>query len=177
MSYENAPGTRLLATQCAVCQRPLLDAKSVELGIGPVCREHGFNIDVAPGAREEANRIVHDIAIEYSTRGPLTPPVTFLKERLSRLEALGFTKLASKIVEGVATIKIELDGETLLVRAPYDPTLITEWRKVGRWDGDRKVRLVPASKARELYSFFQRYYHGVLGIGPKGVFVVNGGSL
>lgn len=43
MGYENAPATKLLATHCCCCARPLVDAKSVELGIGPECRKrHGF---------------------------------------------------------------------------------------------------------------------------------------
>lgn len=43
MSYENAPATILLATHCACCGRPLVDAASVETGIGPDCRKrHGF---------------------------------------------------------------------------------------------------------------------------------------
>ena len=51
-SYETAPATRMLATQCAVCARPLLDAVSVETGIGPHCRaKYGFNVEVAPELR------------------------------------------------------------------------------------------------------------------------------
>ena len=43
MSYENAPATQLLATHCCCCARPLVDAKSVELGVGPDCRKkHGY---------------------------------------------------------------------------------------------------------------------------------------
>ena len=42
MTYEAAPATTLLASHCAVCARPLLDAESVEAGIGPDCRKHGF---------------------------------------------------------------------------------------------------------------------------------------
>lgn len=42
--YENAPATRMLAIYCACCRKPLVDAKSVETGMGPVCRgKHGFN--------------------------------------------------------------------------------------------------------------------------------------
>lgn len=44
MSYETAPATIMLATQCACCRRPLVDAVSIETGMGPVCRKrHGFN--------------------------------------------------------------------------------------------------------------------------------------
>lgn len=43
MSYESAPATILLATRCACCGRELLDAESVEKGMGPTCRrKHGF---------------------------------------------------------------------------------------------------------------------------------------
>jgi hypothetical protein len=43
MSYESAPATKLLATHCACCSRPLVDAVSVETGIGPDCRKkHGY---------------------------------------------------------------------------------------------------------------------------------------
>ena len=38
-SYLTAPATKMLATHCAVCARALVDAKSVELGIGPDCRK------------------------------------------------------------------------------------------------------------------------------------------
>lgn len=34
-SYETAPATRKLATHCVCCGRPLVDARSVSLGIGP----------------------------------------------------------------------------------------------------------------------------------------------
>jgi len=44
MSYENARSTRFLATRCVCCGNPLTDAKSVEFGIGPICRKkHGFD--------------------------------------------------------------------------------------------------------------------------------------
>ena len=43
MSYENAPATKMLAAYCACCARPLVDAESVETGMGPVCRKsHGY---------------------------------------------------------------------------------------------------------------------------------------
>lgn len=43
MSYETAPATKMLATFCACCARPLVDAVSVETGVGPDCRKtHGY---------------------------------------------------------------------------------------------------------------------------------------
>ena len=43
MNYESAPATKLVATLCACCGKNLLDAESVEAGMGPVCRKkHGY---------------------------------------------------------------------------------------------------------------------------------------
>lgn len=44
MNYTNAPATKMLATNCACCGRDLVDAHSVETGVGPVCRKtHGYD--------------------------------------------------------------------------------------------------------------------------------------
>ena len=41
--YETAPATLLVATHCACCARPLVDAVSVERGCGPDCsRRYGI---------------------------------------------------------------------------------------------------------------------------------------
>jgi gamma-glutamylaminecyclotransferase len=78
--YENAPATRLLATSCACCGRALLDAISVEAGIGPDCREK-YGYGEAQGRRERGNfamtvltyvaRPPHDRK-DFMTRRPLT---------------------------------------------------------------------------------------------------------
>lgn len=42
MSHELAAATQVLASNCCICGRDLCDAKSVELGTGPVCRKRYF---------------------------------------------------------------------------------------------------------------------------------------
>ena len=63
MSYKSAPTTRLLATHCCACGRPLRDAKSVETGIGPVCRrKHGFGPiyeRLTARQRKNVNKLIH----------------------------------------------------------------------------------------------------------------------
>lgn len=99
MSYENAPATKIVATQCAVCARPLLDAKSVELGIGPDCRaKHGFDAAMPEEARQEANQIVYRIAARQNG-------IEVARE-CERLRALGFDRLATRILERVASVHI-----------------------------------------------------------------------
>lgn len=93
MSHDNAPATRLVATRCAVCGRSLVDAESVEAGIGPDCRQkYGFNIPVEPELRAIANKIVHDIALG-------SYPGAEVDEPLRELRALGFDHLADRIAE------------------------------------------------------------------------------
>lgn len=67
--YEAAAATRLLATHCICCRRPLLDAVSVEAGMGPVCRQrHGAT---APEADPDWTAVWH------LTRGMFTPAELF----------------------------------------------------------------------------------------------------
>jgi exodeoxyribonuclease-5 len=92
VSYIEVAAGNLVATTCAVCARPLVDAESVELGIGPDCRTvYGLTTTaVEPEARTEANTIVKNIA-----RGQYAQEE--LAERLKRLADLGFIVLSERI--------------------------------------------------------------------------------
>ena len=142
--YENAPACEMLATHCAVCARPLVDAVSVEQGIGPVCRD---KYGVADGATEEqraaANVIVARIAREVS--GLTDENVLDL---VGELRDLGFVALADRIVDrvvGVPKITITVEGPELVVASPYCPDAVAVLRLVpGRfWDRDAKVNRFP----------------------------------
>jgi hypothetical protein len=91
MSYENARSTILLATHCLLCGRPLRDVKSVEIGIGPVCRSRaGYDQDMDEADRMAANKLVHEAAL----------PGISAEQRLDcadQIEALGMTGVADKI--------------------------------------------------------------------------------
>jgi hypothetical protein len=57
MSYESAPATKMLATQCACCGRALVDAASIEAGMGPTCRkQHGYAAAQVAPAKEPHGR-------------------------------------------------------------------------------------------------------------------------
>jgi len=168
MTYESAPATALLATQCCVCGRPLLDAKSVELGIGPICRKkHGYNIaDISDEARTAANGLVHRIAANGSTLESLADIAALLE--------LGFDKLAGKIEARMTSITIKADGGVLSVKAPYDVDFVSAVKSIRgrRWNKETKTWGVPASERRALWNALKAYYPGVLAIGPKGAFQV-----
>lgn len=110
-TYENAPATKLLATACACCGRALVDAVSVETGIGPDCREkYGVHFDTTNEAHVEANALVFQVARKGMTAKDAQPI-------FDRLAALGFTVLADRIAKRFRTVVTVVDVEAL--RAEY----------------------------------------------------------
>ena len=167
MSYEDAPATKMLATYCAVCGRPLVDANSVEAGIGPDCRrKYGYNDPCGDEARMAANKLVHDIAIRQDGLEVL--------ESCVQLRSLGFEKLADRITDRVARIRIELVNGDFIVETPYDAGAVEKMRSVRgrRWDRERKVNIFPSASRPEVWAILKSFFMGALGIGPRGPFVV-----
>lgn len=179
MSYENAPATKLLGTSCVACGRPLVDAISVQAGMGPDCREkYGYTLDGASAeAQADVNARVHAIA----SAGKLAPEEVL--GHLVMIRALGFTVLADKLEERLVSIEIEQlerasDGaELLAITAPFSETFGAELRTVPgrRWCQSTKRWLVPATKsARDAaWAAMRRCFPGALGKGgAAGFFVV-----
>jgi hypothetical protein len=193
MSYENAPATELVATSCACCGRPLVDATSVETGVGPICREkHGFadaqwppNWDrVAPilaelgvtygggeDPREICNRIVHRIACEIDT-----PEV--VARLIEAVSGLGYVTLASRVAEryhGKLSVLVDEESGEYLLRSPYSPELVDGLRTIRgrRWDREEKIWRLPAGARRKLWDALKRAFPGALLTTPKGVVSLN----
>lgn len=170
-TYENAPATAMLATDCAICGRPLVDAQSVELGIGPECRKrHGFNAKVSDEARAAANKLVHGIALKQNGIEVL--------EAAAQLRALGFDKLAGVIEKRKAQVVVTVEPDGMYaVKTPYNEDVVWAFRSIkqqfgGRWDGERKLQLfAPAAKAA-LFETLIRFFAGAAAMGPKGPFVI-----
>lgn len=165
MSYENAPATRLLATRCAVCARPLVDAVSVEIGMGPDCREkYGYNEGDSTG-RPEANRLVHRVAT-----GATMPETLAI---VSRLVSIGFGTLASRLLERKATVEIlDAGPDAFSIRTPYNPDYVSALKSACygsvRWNATEKVWTVRNSAKKGAWEVFQRFFSGQLLLGPKG---------
>lgn len=181
MSYENAPATKMVATNCACCDLPLVDAKSVECGVGPVCRKkHGFDIDCTEEARKEANGLVYLIAAKRDGAEVV--------EACKRLFELGFTQLTLAILKRIATVKVALTDDShphgagrFAVVTPYDEATLPAIRAIpGRRfyspkkDGKKGEphNTFPATSREALWAFFQKFYAGKTGVGPKGPFIV-----
>jgi hypothetical protein len=176
MSYTAAPATILLATQCCACGRPLVDATSVELGIGPECRA-GYDGGISDDVRQQANKLTHRAAIA-AQEGRIHE----VQEIAAQIAALGLAGLAEKVgdrfanAERQAKITLTVVGDSLKVVTPYrrgdSEAFIAAWRAVpGRRYRD-KANFVPLTgeAKRAVYDLLARFFPGQYAKGPKGVF-------
>lgn len=117
MSYTNAKSTRLLASHCCVCGRPLRDAKSVELGIGPVCREKymGAATGIAEDARTEANQLVHTASALYGVSAS-EDDIADICKIVDRLHFLGFHHLSERVAFRFIPIRLQVEDDVPEVR-------------------------------------------------------------
>lgn len=117
MSYENAKATILLASHCCVCGRPLADAKSVELGIGPVCRQKymGAGTGISEEARQEANKLVYDASALYG-EGATDEDIADICKIVDRLAFLGFEHLSERVAFRFIPIRLQVEDDVAEVR-------------------------------------------------------------
>lgn len=175
MSFAQAPATKLVATHCCVCARPLVDAESVDSGIGPVCAERTglMRASLSAEARAEANRIVHRLAILQCS--PEAAPL------LRRLREIGLVALAARIETRFAdlvSVRIERREQGLALRfrkidGPKFAALVQDLRKVpGRYFDQRaKVNTIPDVSASRsaLRRVLAIHFPGALLAGPSGL--------
>ncbi len=166
MGYENSEACKMLATHCAACSKALVDAASVEAGMGPDCRKKYLVGEVAPELRDAANKLVYKIAILQ--KGPEVVAA------VNEIRVMGLAVLANRIAERLAAVVIEENGEVLAVYTPYREEAVFAMKKIpGRkWDKENKVNLVPVAQKMALLKFLQTYFKGCLAYGKKGLFVV-----
>lgn len=146
--HTHAPATNLLATNCAVCGRALVDAQSVETGIGPICRERYGNFTaLSEPARVEANGIVYRIAATLS-QTPDAAGLATVSTDLQRLRTLGADTIVQRILNNrgrLATIKIitvDADTDRFAVQAPRNDDATAAYRSIRgrRWHGSYRSR-------------------------------------
>lgn len=171
MNYENAPATKLLATYCAACSRPLVDAESVTAGIGPECRKkYDLPNTLDEATREAANKLVYEIALEQSSFDALLGAM--------ELKVMGCHKIADRVIERLASIQIREEAGRVFVDSPYNEVALHAWRAVpgrvirkgenGKWE----TPSFPMTSKRQILEVLNTYYRGALAVGPKGAFVV-----
>ena len=196
-NYLDDPNTHRLATRCCACGTALRDAKSVELGIGPVCRKKAAFSGIYDGL-SEVGRIAANGLVHRCGRACETGDFKTLLETASDIEDLGFAGVADKVrtrflavrfeyAEGVTEYgwtpaKGEFDtGRThdiLRVFPKYNPRF-NSLRKERRLRG-RPVKCqergfyweFPVRLTRDVYKLVQDTFHGQIGLGSKGHFLI-----
>lgn len=177
-SYMNAPATKMIATNCCVCARPLCDAKSVELGIGPDCRrKYGYENACTEEVRKQANALVHQIALVQKGE----PALLACKE----LHDLGFVDLSDRILTRLtkivlAPLEIAMSGgalseTTFTVSTPFSKTFcdLLKAAKVGAvWNPVKKRWAVPNTAKRTVLGILEATFPGAWAKGPRGPFVL-----
>jgi hypothetical protein len=175
-SYINAPATKLLATNCACCGRPLVDAISVSVGLGPECRKD-FNAGITPEVQAEANKIIHAAAISAGSYR-----ISEVLMAADKIEALGLSTLANKMrrrfqnVERKVDVTITEENGYLRVETPYrrgdSKAFIKAWQNVPgrRWVNG--ANLIPIQSKKVLWGLLKRFFAGKYAKGPKGFFKI-----
>lgn len=178
-TYEAAPGTALVAQQCVVCGRALLDAASLVAGMGPICREkYGVSSGITEVERAKANGAIYRLACQDNA-GLDAPGL------LSDLRGLGFGALCDRIEQRIVKVEILIapkPGAYLRVKAPYCAAWVSEVRTIlGRTQREeeqdgvkRLVDYVPNRpiSIESLHVALSRCFAGKLARSPKGLFVV-----
>lgn len=172
MSYENAPATRLVATHCVACGRPLVDPISVEAGMGPDCREkygHAGPEGVTEESRHDVAKRVHALAAGVSAAEQVG--------HLLIIRAHGFEKLADRLEERMCAVEISQVEGMLVLATPFDPSFVDDlkantWGR--RWDAANKRWLVPAddTSKKSIWAVIRRHFAGSIGRGPQGLFPI-----
>lgn len=166
--YTQAPATLLAATKCAVCGKPLLDAESLRLGVGPICVKRDLPKE-QDAHRLQANSLIYKIAqVQRSDWGLLSP----LLDALRALPLYG--ALADKIAKRLTpkpTAHLTVEGTHYKLVVEYRAESINELRaiqgrkfvKTQRPDGKIEcANLVPLSERKALWAVLVRHYPGVI---------------
>ena len=161
MGYEQAPATRMLATNCVMCNRPLVDAASVEAGIGPVCRKkYGYAAEITEEHRCEANKRIHSIAL--NRRDKQTSVL------IREIEDMGLGVLAHSLRAAVSDFTIFEENDKLVLKAPYSEAIFGVPGRM--WDRKRKVTTFPITSRVQLFEALKCGWPRGIGLGKKGLF-------
>lgn len=169
MGYETAPATLMLATNCAACGRPLVDAASVDANMGPDCRVKYGVTSLDDDTRSRANAIIYQIALQQE--GPE------VVQHIGALREMGLKALADRIVKRLAVgyaAVIDVTEQEITLKTSYETSQSINFRAIpGRfWDKARKVNAFPLNSKRALFQELQRSLRGARCLGPKGEFTL-----
>ena len=105
--YENLDTTKMLATSCVLCGKPLLDGASVEAGMGKTCRSKHGGDEISAETRKEANKLVHKAGVLRQKSGST---IEFI-EVIHGLREIGCDTIADAIATRCVAPEITLNKE------------------------------------------------------------------
>ena len=174
--YTEAPATKMLDVRCLACGRSLLDAASIEAGLGPVCRKR-----VGLGALDEESRsIANHLVYEMASTNPTPQRVAEVANQLqgigaSRLAALVATKALKPAVEvhradGVLVVKTRWNPRfTSAFKASFDygaeRHMVRENGKFAGWE-------IPETIGGRLLCLLKEHFEGEILTSDKGLSVL-----
>ena len=150
-AWQHDLSTKLVATNCAFCGRKLRDAPSLKAGVGADCAaQYGADRGMPASEREEANKIIYEIAIFQTS--------VQTAARLKRLRELGLGSAVERISARLAKIvkvrierrdgvfAIYVDKEML---EPVFSEYVGMMRHVEgrRFESETKANVIPAWRA------------------------------
>ncbi len=195
MGYEQSPAVEMLATNCALCGRPLLDSESVECGMGPTCRaRHGASDalrspdweslpPLAEGLPEPLAERVMGFVADRDARGlanwavnriAADPAKVWCDALILVVAAAGFVRLAGALADRHSrqVVNVEQLGAELLVRAPYNQGFVEQTRhwRGRRWDKEGRVLRLPAASRSALWDALRANFgQGTMVVGAHGM--------
>ena len=167
MGYEDSAACKFISTTCVICGKELVDAVSVEAGVGPKCREkYGYGeqqvgaekalskvgVPLIDGRvdklfraskyRNASNVLLHFVAVSGAGTTEGIRAAWVVRE-------LGFITLSNKILRRLVRVTVEVDGDKLAVTSPFNEQFVTRSRDISgrKWDGSRKATLFDDSPA------------------------------
>lgn len=174
--YVNAPATKMLATHCVCCGRALVDAISVQLGIGPECRQNDDG-GIPDDVRVKANELVYKASLA-AQNGEISTVTKYAEQ----IKDLGLDKLAVKVGKRFRNaarnteIVLTLEGDCYRVETPFrrgaKEEFIAAWRSIpGRCYKDNS-NYIPVTQKKALFEVLKRFFAGKVANGPKGLFKI-----
>ena len=169
--------TITLASHCLICGRELTDPDSVTRGIGPECSREGYPTDGPQ--KDEANKLIHEASIA-ATEGN----IQLVIDNSAKVAVLGYPVVAERMMERFvnaaknAKVEILAEDKFLYVDTPFrrsDKVAFTAaWRAIpgrsyGR-KGSKCYNVIPVARKPELWELLKRFFPGMYGVGPKGLF-------
>lgn len=176
MSYENAAATKMMATNCVCCGRALVDAVSVQMGIGPECRKE-YDGGISEEVREKANGLVFKASMAAQHGN-----VELVKVLAEEIRGLGLGKLADKVgrrfrnAARYTEISISVEGMEYRVETPFRRAMkeefVAAWRRIPGRRFRNEANYIPVSQKKALWELLSQFFGGKFGKGPKGVFQI-----